>query len=222
MGEDRRGDTQRESHAAGRREYERLAARYDRRWAFYVGATVRETLRRMPGEPGPRLLDVGCGTGAFLHAVRAAHAEVRLAELRLAGVDLSPAMLAVARRRLPERVALEVAFADALPFPDASFDTVVSLSAFHFFRDPRAALAEMRRVLRPGGTLVVTDWCHDYLACRVLDRLLGLFSPAHFRVYGGAEGRALIEGAGFAAVRVERYRISWFWGLMTAVARKPG
>ncbi|HUF86775.1 MAG TPA: methyltransferase domain-containing protein [Thermohalobaculum sp.] len=199
-----------------RREYERLAARYDRRWAFYIGATVRETLRRMPAGPGARLLDVGCGTGAFLAAVRAAHADARLA-----GVDLSPAMLTAARRRLPSDVALEVASAEALPFPRAGFDTVVSISAFHFFRAPRAALGEMRRVLRPGGTLVLTDWCGDYLACRLLDRLLRLRDPAHFRTYGSAGFGALIEDAGFAAVRVERYRISWFWGLMTAVARNP-
>jgi len=203
-------------HDAVAREYRGLAARYDRRWAAYVEASVRETLRRLPSGAAGRMLDVACGTGTLLQAVIAARAGGTRA-----GVDISPEMLAVARRRLPEGVALAVASADALPFADGSFDTVVSTNAFHFFRAPEAALGEMRRVLRPGGALVVTDWCDDDLACRVCDRLLRVSSAAHHRIYGSAECRAMLEGAGFEAAAVERYKITWLWGLMTATARRP-
>lgn len=203
------------SHRAVQREYGRLAERYDEKWAFYVEASVRETLRRLPGDAGDRLLDIGCGTGAFLAAVIARHPD-----MAVAGVDISPDMLGVARRRLSGSAALHVAPADALPFPDGSFDIVVTTNAFHFFRVPDTALREMRRVLRPGGALVVTDWCDDFLACRVCDRLLRLFTAAHHRVYGSAECRHLLECEGFDAVAVEPYKISWLWGLMTATARK--
>ncbi len=203
-------------HETVAREYRYLAARYDEKWAFYVEATVRETMRRLPLYFGDHMLDVACGTGAFLQAVAAAHPKVRLA-----GVDISPEMLAVARQRLPVGVKLQVASADALPFRDDSFDIVVTTSAFHFFRVPNEVLNEMRRILRPGGRLVVTDWCDDYLACRICDRLLRLFSSAHYRVYGSTEYRAFLEGAGFDGVVVERYKISWLWGLMTAIAHKP-
>ncbi len=203
-------------HEAVAREYQHLAARYDEKWTFYVEATVRETMRRLPLDSRDRMLDVACGTGAFLQAVAAAHPKVRLA-----GVDISPEMLAVARQRLPVGVKLQVASADALPFRDDSFDIVVTTSAFHFFRVPNEVLNEMRRILRPGGRLVVTDWCDDYLACRICDRLLRLFSSAHYRVYGSTEYRAFLEGAGFDGVVVERYKISWLWGLMTAIAHKP-
>lgn len=204
-----------DSHRAVRREYGRLAVRYDERWASYVEASVEETLGRLPPHAGGNLLDIGCGTGAFLHAVSARHPD-----MEIAGVDVSPDMLAIARRRLPEDAMLQVASADALPFPDASFDIVVTTNAFHFFRAPDAALREISRVLRPGGAVVVTDWCDDYLTCRVCDRLLRVFTAAHHRVYGSAECRGLLERQGFDAVAVEPYKISWLWGLMTATARK--
>jgi ubiquinone/menaquinone biosynthesis C-methylase UbiE len=203
-------------YRAVRREYRKLAKRYDARWAGYVEATVRETLRRLPITGGERVLDVACGTGALLAAIAAAHPGAQLT-----GLDLSPEMLAVAARRLGPEVGLSVGAAEALPFGDAAFDLVVSSNAFHFFPDPAAALAEMRRVLGPGGSLVVTDWCDDYLACRLCDRLLRLVSAAHQRIYTSAECGGLLLAAGFRQPRVERYRISLLWGMMTAQGCKP-
>lgn len=199
------------------REYSRIAARYDTRWRFYVEASVRETLRRLHAAPGDRILDVGCGTGMLL-------AELSLAVpgAKLAGVDLSGEMLEVARHRVGPDTDLRQARAEALPFDDAGFDVVVSTSVFHFIRQPVAALREMRRVLAPAGKLVMTDWCDDYLTCRICDVLLRVFSRAHFRVYGTDEFRALLARAGFDNAVVEPYKINWLWGLMTATAGPGG
>lgn len=197
------------------REYARLAARYDRRWSFYVAATIGETLRRLEARPGDKVLDAGCGTGALLHAL-----SLLSPELSLTGLDLSPEMLDVARAKLGPSVELHEGRHETLPFADTSFDLVVSTSVFHYLRRPAQALAETRRVLRPGGRIVVTDWCDDYLSCRILDRFLRLFNRAHRRVYGGDELKALLEAAGFAAVEVERFKISWAWGMMTGRGRK--
>lgn len=206
----------RDPHDPVAREYSRLARRYDRRWASYVERTVHETLRRMPLQPRLRLLDVACGTGALLEVVAG-----REPGVELHGTDLSPEMLAVARSRLGEAAALCEASAGDLPYDDGRFDLVVSTSAFHYFREPAAALAEMRRVLKPGGRLIITDWCDDYLACRICDRVLRLVDRAHHRIYDAAACRGLIEQARFAAVDVERFRIDWLWGMMTATGRKP-
>ena len=73
------------------REYERLAARYDHRWSFYVEATIREMLRHLAPRPGDKVLDVGCGTGALLQALSPSFPGVVLA-----GVDLSSEMRGVA------------------------------------------------------------------------------------------------------------------------------
>jgi hypothetical protein len=78
----------------------------------------------------------------------------------------------------------------------------------------------MRRVLKRGGRLVITDWCDDYLTCRVFDAWLRLVDRPHYRTYGQRACEALLEASRFEAIEVRRYKISWLWGLMTAKARK--
>jgi ubiquinone/menaquinone biosynthesis C-methylase UbiE len=137
------------------------------------------------------------------------------------GVDLSLVMLAQARRRLPSCVLLVAADAEALPFASGSFDSVVSSSSFHYWPAPADGLRELHRVMRPGGRVVITDWCDDYLACHLCDRILRWIDPTHYRIYGGEECRALLTSADYEVLGLERYRISWIWGLMTATARTP-
>jgi ubiquinone/menaquinone biosynthesis C-methylase UbiE len=196
-------------------EYARLAPTYDVKWSSYVEATTRETLARLRLGSTDRLLDVGCGTGALLDRVSRSHPAALLT-----GVDPVPEMLAVARRRLAPEVGLREGWAEGLPFESEQFDVVVSNNMFHFIRQPLAALREMGRVLRPGGRLLITDWCDDYLACRICDLYLRLFSPAHVKVYRRRECLRLLRDAGHQHVNVDRYKISWLWGLMTASAVK--
>jgi ubiquinone/menaquinone biosynthesis C-methylase UbiE len=192
-------------------EYSLLAARYDTKWSFYIEATTRETLARLALRPSDRLLDVGCGTGALLHALAATHPPSLLA-----GVDPVPEMLAQARDRLGEAVNLRAGWAEDLRFPSECFDVVVSCNVFHYIRRPVTALNEMIRVLRPQGQLVITDWCDDYLACRLCDLYLRLRRGAHFRIYRVRECAQLLAETGQSVLSVERYKINWLWGLMTA------
>jgi len=198
-------------------EYAKAAPTYDEKWAFYVEATTRETLRRMPMTPRSRVLDVGCGTGELLRRLRAKYTDAFLA-----GLDPVPEMLAVAANKLSGKEDLRIGYADSLPWPSASFDVVVSCNMFHYISHPLDALHEMARVLRPGGVLVLTDWCDDYLACRICNLYLRLTNRAFYKTYQQAECLALLRGAGFADVRLDRYKINWLWGLMTAVVRIPG
>src|SRR5689334_17124983 len=99
---------------------------------------------------GRRILDAGCGSGPLSAALRAKGAVVT-------GFDGSPAMVELARQRLGDDVALHVAdLSRPLPFPDGAFDDVVMSLVLHYLRDWTAPLAELRRVLKPGGRLILS------------------------------------------------------------------
>ena len=98
--------------------------------------------------PGSRLLDIGCGTGLTL--VLAARRGATPS-----GLDVSPGLLGIARERLPD-ADLRDGDMESLPFADASFDAVTGVNAFQFAGDPRRALSEAARVLRPGGRVVAS------------------------------------------------------------------
>jgi ubiquinone/menaquinone biosynthesis C-methylase UbiE len=197
-------------------EYSAAARDYDLKWSFYVEATTRETLARIEIGPTDRVLDVGCGTGELLSRVAA-----RFPAAKLSGLDPVPEMLEVAKAKLHPGVELRQGWANELPWPDASFDIVVSCNMFHYITHPVQAVREMTRVLRPGGRLVITDWCDDYIACRLCNVYLRLANRAHYKTYRQRECLELLEQAGHAERRIERYKISWLWGLMTANVIKP-
>jgi ubiquinone/menaquinone biosynthesis C-methylase UbiE len=113
----------------------------------------------LAGKAGPRVLDVATGT-ARVPLLLAAQPWFDGA---IDGLDLTPAMLTRAQAKidaagLEARVALHQGDAGNLPWPDASYDLVISLEALEFFPRPRRALAEMARVLKPGGLLVVSKY----------------------------------------------------------------
>jgi ubiquinone/menaquinone biosynthesis C-methylase UbiE len=97
-------------------------------------------LEALQPRPGESLLDVGCGTGFFTRALASTIGGPA------AGVDINPECVEYARRRDPSGASYEVADARALPYGDASFDLVVSIAAFCFIEEERAAVREMLRV----------------------------------------------------------------------------
>jgi SAM-dependent methyltransferase len=102
--------------------------------------------------PGRRALDVGCGPGALT-----ARLVERLGAARVLAVDPSASFVAAARRRCPG-VIVQQAAAEQLPFPDGSVDAALAQLVVHFMADPVAGLAEMARVIRPGGVVAACVW----------------------------------------------------------------
>jgi SAM-dependent methyltransferase len=127
--------------------YERFMGRWSR-------AVAEPFLHWLAPVPGGAWLDVGCGTGAFAAVVLD-----RAAPVSIMAIDPSPAQVAFATRRTADsRATFQVADAQALPFADGTFDIVCAALVLNFVRDPSAALAEMRRVARPGALVAAYVW----------------------------------------------------------------
>jgi ubiquinone/menaquinone biosynthesis C-methylase UbiE len=138
-------------------------------------------------------LDLGCGTGRNLPLLPPGATAV--------GVDPSPEALAAARRRAPD-VPLVCARAEALPFRDGAFDTVLSGLVLCSVDDPPRALAEVRRVLAPGGAVRLLE--HVRSTSRLAARAQDVAQPAWTRLSGGCrpnrDTEATLGAAGFAVV----------------------
>jgi SAM-dependent methyltransferase len=159
----------------------------------------------VPDEPGPppdallhfvhalgyvgRALDLGCGDGRLTGELDASE---------LTAADVSPVALERARRRLPEARIVELGPDAALPFDDGSFDLVLCAETIEHVRDVQLLLSEIRRVLRPGGTLALTT-----PANRLFGRRPDPLSP-HLRFFTRRSLRRLLGELGFEVESLRR------------------
>ena len=152
------------------------------------------------------VLDVACGPGLV------ACAFARVAQ-QVTGIDLTPAMIeraaALAAEQGCSNVRLQIGDVLPLPFPDAAFSIVVSRFAFHHFHDPAAVLAEMRRVCRSGGRVVVADLMAspDPAKAAAFHRMEMLRDPSHARALTLDALRALYRAAGLATLSETYWRM---------------
>lgn len=120
---------------------------------------------------GLRVLDVGCGTGGYLRIIAPL-----VAPGSAVGVDLSATLIARAQQRTVPglgRVSFQIGDACELPFADGAFDRVVARQVLLHLADPWSAVAQMRRVLVPGGLLSIGEWDWDSTCLALTDRELG-------------------------------------------------
>jgi SAM-dependent methyltransferase len=145
--------------------------------------------------PGRRVLDLGCGDGAFAAALLGADCEVTMA-------DVAGEALRRARERAPGAEAVQLVEGAPLPFPEDAFDVVWAGEVLEHVADVVGLLAEVRRVLRWGGELLVTTPWHG----RLVVATDAHFDPRadHLRFFSARTLRAVLADAGFAAIEVRR------------------
>jgi SAM-dependent methyltransferase len=181
--------------------FSRHAAAYAASARHARGADLGRLVEGVGAAPGLAAVDVATGTG---------HTALALAErgCRVTGVDPTPAMLAEARalaeqRGLTAAVAFVPGVAEALPLPEAAADIVTCRRAAHHFADVRLAVAEMVRVLRPGGRLGISDMCPPAGVADLVNRLERLRDATHAAALDDGAWRAAVEGAGLRVAALE-------------------
>jgi ubiquinone/menaquinone biosynthesis C-methylase UbiE len=188
--------------ARQKRVWDKTAPGYDKQIAFSEKNWFSGGRQWLGERASGQVLEVAIGTGRDLPHYPA--------DVTITGIELSPAMLAIARQRatdLGREADLREGDAEQLPFDDASFDTVVCALGLCTIPTPVAALGEMRRVLRPGGRLLLLDhigstWPPVYAAQWLLERFTIRTAGEHFT----RRQLPLVHAAGFQVVETERLR----------------
>jgi ubiquinone/menaquinone biosynthesis C-methylase UbiE len=183
-----------------RRFYEQYAPRYDHETGYYDRFLLGDGRARVCSQARGDVLEVAVGTGRNLPFYPPG--------IRLAGIDLTPAMLAIARARardLGMDVQLLQGDAQALPLAAASFDTVVCTLALNAIPDDRAAIAEMYRVLRPGGRLLLLGHvASHHRVVRAIQRQLERKSVPIAGDYQTRQPLPILDAVGFEIEQQER------------------
>jgi ubiquinone/menaquinone biosynthesis C-methylase UbiE len=198
-----------------RRHYDKSASRYDREIKFFERVLLGDGRRWVCSQATGNVLEIAIGTGRNLRYYPRG--------VRLTAIELSPAMLDLARAEataLGLEADLRVGDAQALEFPDDCFDTVTCTLSLCTIPDDRAAVAEMRRVLRPGGRVRLLEHVRSPMtAVRALERML---EPLFLRLEHDHLTREPLEhlqAEGFVIDDVQRSKL----GIVErAAAHKPG
>lgn len=162
------------------------------------GDVVRQVIAKMRFKPGDQVLDLGCGNGwATRMLAKSAPGAGAV------GVDVAPAMVARAEELTSYtiRAKYEIARFEELPFRDAVFDKAFSMEAIYYSVDLARALAEVQRVLKPGGTVdLVVDCFAESPSTRTWSSIVGL----HMHCLSESDWKSKLAAAGFANVELAR------------------
>ena len=151
-----------------------------------------EIRKKMSGLHFANVLDVGCGTGEMLKRIAA-----KFPDVRLYGLDLSENMLRTAKEKLGDDADLTIGDAEALPFEDGTFDLLLCNDSFHHYPAPDKVLMEFMRVLKPEGTLLLSDYCMAFPLRQLMNVFIRFSDDGDVRIYSEKEITRLLQDAGF-------------------------
>ena len=213
--------TDKEYKKLSRKEFDRAAEKFDDNDPSVYNLCRKDypdVLAEVVKEPFSDLLDAGCGTGAMLGLFKRDYPDKNYT-----GIDLSEKMIEAAKRKHLEGIRFVAGDCENLPFANSSFDVVTCSMSFHHYPNPKQFFLSLRRVLRPGGRLILRDmasssellmWLMNRVEIPLLNRFMG---KGDVHVYSRADIQCLCDASG---LELELYEVRK--GLrLHCVVRKP-
>ena len=187
-------------------QFTKQAVPFSKKTAMSSDAIFKLMLEMCEVTPEDAALDVACGPGLTACAVAAVAAHVT-------GVDLTPAMIERAKTRQAEQgmtnLTWQVGDVYSLPFADSSFSLVLTRFSFHHFLSPAAVLAEMKRVCKPGGRVMVWDSVPDADKVEAYNELERLKDPSHARALPAEELLTIIRESGLTNIKTAPFNLEF-------------
>ncbi len=172
---------------------------------YYYSIWNKTMLGMLPKFKYKKILDIGCGTGEFYLDIK------RSLRGKYLGIDLSPHMLALAKKKYKKIEVIE-ADVEKLPFDDNQFDLIVGRGIFHHLPNPQRGSKETRRVLKKGGLLLITEPTNNFmnkLLRKILYKYSSHFSSKH-RSFSTTEFEHILHASGFKVNKIQKWGVLAF------------
>lgn len=181
-----------------REKFNKQAEKYDSgNKGKHARSLYESVLNRLDELSFNNLLDVGCGTGNLLKLISSRY------DTQIAGVDLTPKMLNIARIKLGDEVDLKIADSEELPFDNDKFDMVICTDSFHHYPHPDKVLGEIKRVLKQDGMILIADPSVPAPLRQLVNLYFKLSRSGDVKIYPESVIRKLLLDAGFIDLKYE-------------------
>lgn len=187
-----------------KKSFDRQAEVYDNsRYGAHARLQYNSILNRIREVAPSSLLDVGCGTGEMLKLLNYINPQ-----MELTGIDISAKMLEKAKFKLNGKACLILGDAEKLPFKDNSFDVVICNDSFHHYPSPISVLCEFYRVLKPGGFLLISDYCICFPLRQLMNIFIRFSHDGDVRIYSRKEFLKMLSKVSFENASYEKINVT--------------
>ena len=181
-------------------KFDKQAEKYDSKYGTHAMALYDDILEKLDHFSFDDLLDIGCGTGNLLSLISSKY------KSNLTGIDLSPEMLEIAHNKLGKKADLILGDSENLPFEPESFDMIICTDSFHHYPRPNHVLKGIRKVLKPGGSLLIADPWAPAPFRQIANFFFRFRNEGDVKIYSEAEILKLFELTGLNLVEYNKLR----------------
>lgn len=179
--------------------YDKKANKYTQTFDSKVTEYLKKrAIEKLAFENGDKVLDVACGIGDLLKRLK----EKSLIDIY--GVDISSKMVEESRKNLNGNNNIKVGNVESIPFDNEMFDSVITTAAFHHFQNPIEAIKDIKRVLKPGGRIIIYDFTLPIVVRQMVNPFIKLSPEGDVKFYSLKEIKEMFTNEGFESIEASK------------------